>query len=101
MKKARRGKVRIAGAAAFADQSRVILNLERDATDDVILSCPKLKGEKFADTIFRYDSQKRWFVKQGESIIRTNYEILLEIFDDGKTFKRSEIDEMFEGEMSK
>ncbi len=97
---ARENSHRGRGASAFADQSRVIFNLERDATDDVILSCPKLKGEKFADTIFRYDSQKRWFVKQGESKILNNYEILLELFDE-KTLKRSEIGEMLEGEMSK
>jgi RecA-family ATPase len=89
------------GASAFADQSRIILNLERDATDDVILSCPKLKGEKFPDTIFRYDSEKRWLIKQGVSVTRTNYEILMELFDDDKTLKRAEIDEMLEGVMSK
>ena len=89
------------GASAFADQSRTIFNLEKDGEDRIILSCPKLKGEKFTDTIFKYDKDRRRYERQGVSLIQTNYDILLEAFDNDKGYKRNEIDEMLEGEMSK
>lgn len=89
------------GASAFADKSRTIFNLDKDGDERVILSCPKLKGEKFADTIFKYDKDRRLFERQGITSIVTNYETLLDLFADGAKLKRKEIDEMLEGEMSK
>lgn len=88
------------GASAFADKSRTIFNLDKDGDERVILSCPKLKGEKFADTIFKYDSMRRLFERQGETFINTNYENLLDLFADGVKLKRKEINEMLEGEMA-
>ena len=89
------------GASAFADKSRTIFNLDKDGDDRVILSCPKLKGEKFADTIFKYDKDRRLFERQGITSIVTNYEILLDAFENDKGYKRKDIDEILEGEMSK
>lgn len=90
------------GASAFADLSRAVFNLEKDGAAKTILSCPKLKGDKFTDAILKYDKETRWFEKQGESKTLTNYELLLEIFDEGKGgYKRSEINELLEGVMSK
>jgi hypothetical protein len=89
------------GASAFADKSRTIFNLDKDGDERVILSCPKLKGEKFADTIFKYDKDRRLFERQGITMIVTNYEILLDAFENNKGYKRKDIDEILEGEMSK
>jgi len=97
----REGSHKGRGASAFADLSRVVFNLERDAADGTILSCPKIKGEKFTDTILKYNKETRWFEKQGECKTFSNYELLLEVFEEDKSYKRSEIDEMLEGEMSK
>jgi hypothetical protein len=88
------------GASAFADKSRTIFNLDKDGDERVILSCPKLKGEKFADTTFKYDKDRRLFERQGINSIVSNYETLLDLFADGAKLKRKEIDEMLEGEMS-
>ncbi len=88
------------GASAFSDLSRVVFNLDTDARNDVVLSCGKIKGEDFADTRYQYEKEKRWFTRQGESRTVSKYDLFLEIFDDGKTFKRKEIDEMLVGEIS-
>jgi len=89
------------GASAFADKSRTIFNLDKDGDERVILSCPKLKGEKFADTIFKYDKDRRLFERQGIISIVTNYDILLDAFENDEGYKRQDIDEILEGEMSK
>ena len=65
------------------------------------MSCPKLKGEKFPDTIFKYDKDRRLFERQGTTSIVSNYEILLEAIEDEKGYKRKDIDEILDGEMSK
>ncbi len=90
------------GGSSFADLSRIIFNLEKDAVNDsVILSCAKIKGEKFQDTILKHEKEKRWFIKQRENLIQTNYEILMEVFTDGKSYKRSKIEEILDGEIHK
>ena len=89
------------GASAFADKSRTIFNLDKDGDDKVILSCPKLKGEKFLDTIFKYDKDRRLFERKGETRIISNYEILLDALSEAKEYKRKDIDEILEGEISK
>ena len=73
------------GASSFGDLSRVVFNLERDSVKDaVVLSCAKIKGKKFTDTILKLDAEIRWFTVEGESRKVTNYELLLEMFDDHK-----------------
>lgn len=89
------------GASSISDQSKVVFNLETGTNGDVILSCPKIKGEKFDDVILLYDKEKRWFSRQGEIKNISNYEIVLKLFADGKSYRRKEIDEMLDGEMSK
>jgi hypothetical protein len=89
------------GASGFGDKSRTIFNLDKDGDDRIVLSCPKLKGEKFADTVFKYDKDRRLFERQGETRTNTYYEILLDAFDETQGYKRKDIDEILEGEMSK
>ncbi len=94
----REGSHRGRGASAFGDQSRVILNLERDsANDTVILSCPKLKGLSFPDQILRLNSETRWFEFVGENKTETNYDLVVEMFADGVTYTTRETVTEFEG----
>lgn len=93
----REGSHRGRGASSFGDQSRVILNLERDlATDSVILSCPKLKGDSFADQILKLNPETRWFERIGENRIQTNYELVIEMFSDGNIYKTADAVNEFE-----
>lgn len=89
------------GASVFSDLSRVVFNLEKEATGDVVLSCAKLKGERFADARMQYDPTHRWLSMQGEIKTVSNYGNILDLFAGGQSFKRSQIDEMLDGEMSK
>jgi RecA-family ATPase len=83
------------GASAFSDLSRVVFNLEKDRVNDsVILSCAKLKGEKFDDTVLNYEKERRWFVPQVAQKVMTNYEILLSRLDSNRYYKRKEIEEI-------
>lgn len=94
----REGSHRGRGASSFGDQSRVILNLERDhANDSVILSCPKLKGNTFADQILKLNPEFRWFERIGENRIHTNYELVIEMFSDGNIYKTADAVDEFEG----
>ena len=96
----REGAHRGRGASSFADQSRVIFNLEKTANEEVILACPKIKGEKVDDTVFKLDKASRWFIRQAESSIKTNYQILIEGLKADTDYKRSEIDEIFKGKIT-
>jgi len=97
----REGSHRGRGASSFADQGRVILNLERDsASGSVILSCPKLKGNSFADQILRLDPDTRWFERIGENRTQTNYEFVIEMFADGRIYTTAEAVSEFEGVIS-
>lgn len=52
------------GASAFGALSRVIWNLEKDATKGpgyVKVSCSKIKGTAFEPVLLRLDFQSRWF----------------------------------------
>jgi hypothetical protein len=90
------------GASSFADMSRLVLNLERDGVNDtVILSCPKVKGQKFNDTVLRLDLEKRWFEITGERKEPSNFELLLDVFSDGLPHERAELDLELDGLMSK
>lgn len=94
----REGSHRGRGASSFGDQSRVILNLERDlANDSVILSCPKLKGDSFADQILKLNPENRWFERIGENRIQTNYELVIEMFSDGNIYKTADAVSEFDG----
>jgi len=94
----REGSHRGRGASSFGDQSRIILNLDRDpANDSVILSCPKLKGNSFADQILKLNLESRWFERLGENRTQTSYELIIEMFEDGKVYKTSEVVDEFEG----
>ncbi|MCC6825245.1 MAG: AAA family ATPase [Acidobacteria bacterium] len=98
----REGSHRGRGASSFGDQSRVILNLERDLADaSVILSCPKLKGENFPNQILKLNAYTRWFERVGENRIPTNYEMVIEMFSDGNTYQTSEVVDAFAGEIPK
>lgn len=88
------------GASSFADQSRVIFNLEKNANDEVILSCPKIKGERVDDAVFKLDTSSRWFLKQTESSAKTNYQILLESLRPETEYKTAEIVALCQSKMS-
>ncbi len=80
------------GASSFADQSRVIFNLEKEAkTDHVILSCAKLKGTKFVNQVLELDAEQRWFGVRGTSKVATNYELVIELCSDGQPHKTGDI----------
>lgn len=87
------------GASAFADQSRIVLNLSRDNVErnSVVLSCAKLKGPKFDNVLLRLDSQVRWFSKQGTRQEPTHYEVLLDVFSDGEEHTTHEVKVDLEG----
>jgi RecA-family ATPase len=83
------------GASAFSDLSRVVFNLEKDRINDhIILSCAKLKGEKFDDISLNYNKERRWFEPQVAQKIITNYEILLSRLEPNRKYKRKEIEEI-------
>lgn len=89
------------GASSFADMSRLVLNLEKDSVSgNAILSCAKVKGQKFADTILKLDIETRWFHSAGEKHEPSNYELVSGFFDDGKEHSTKEVVAEFEGEMS-
>ncbi len=58
--KAYRGR----GASAIGAAARMVLLLKQDANnpDLVSLSCAKVKGKKFSDTLLKLDRDARWFV---------------------------------------
>lgn len=92
------GSHRGRGASSFGDQSRVILNLDRDlANESVILSCPKLKGDNFPDQILKLNPETRWFERIGENRIQTNYELVIEMFADGHIYKTADAVGEFDG----
>lgn len=94
----REGSHRGRGASSFGDQSRMILNLDRDlANDSVILSCPKLKGGGFPDQVLRLNTDTRWFEFVGENKTQTSYELVVEMFADGSTYTTKETVSEFEG----
>lgn len=80
------------GASAFGDQSRVILNLDRDSkTNEIVLRCGKSKGEPFTSTVFRLDKSLRWFEKTGELDWKSDFDSWLGALDDGRTYTTSEL----------
>lgn len=89
------------GASSFADMSRLILNLEKDNTDklSVVISCAKVKGKSFADTILKLDTETRWFKSVGEKE-PTHFEVILEFFEDGKDHLTKEVVDEFIGKIS-
>ena len=89
------------GASSFADMARLVLNLEKDSVDQTItLVCAKVKGAKFTDLKLKLNLENRWFESQGESREVTNYELLIEIFAEGKEYSTKEIVDEFDGVMS-
>lgn len=56
------------GASAFAAAARLVLNMEalkdgagRRVDGHIVLSCAKVKGKPFDDTVFELDFGRRWF----------------------------------------
>lgn len=93
------------GASAFGALSRTVLTLEKSnaITNGVKLSCPKVKGKKFVDTILELDTNSRWFkfVTNDKPEKVSNYEKVIEfVINFGRPVKRQEIVEFFENEMS-
>lgn len=89
------------GASSFGDQSRLILDLDKDSvTDNVILSCAKLKGSKFTDTIFKLDTSTRWLQNIGEHKKPSSYELVIQSFEAGKEYSTADIVKDLDGEVA-
>lgn len=89
------------GASSFADQSRVIFNLEKGNVDGrAVLSCPKIKGPRFDDHVLNLDADSRWFEVESASKMMTIYELIMDMFADGKMYRTSEVLERFKGRIS-
>lgn len=90
--KAYRGR----GASAIGAAARMVLLLKQDANnpDLVSLSCAKVKGKKFSDTLLKLDRDARWFVNTYKTPPKelTSYQRLVEVVKGfGRPVKRSEI----------
>jgi len=84
------------GASALGALSRVVFNL-KEYRDKVILSCSKVKGEKFENKILKLDPNSRWFNVIDDSAMASskpmsNSEHVIKfVRDAGKPVKRDEI----------
>jgi RecA-family ATPase len=90
------------GASGMCDLSRVIYNIDKDEIKNrYVLSCAKIKGQSFDDTIYVLDPETRWLTSHGErSEIKGVYEQILDVFEDGLKYKAGEIKKKFEGKAS-
>lgn len=86
------------GASAFAAAARLVMNMEalkdgngRVVKDHVVLTCPKVKGKPFDDTVFELNFPRRWF--DAADIVlpdeTSRQEIIWGVID--RPMKRSEI----------
>jgi hypothetical protein len=94
------------GASAYACFARSVFNLEPDSHDPdrVILTCAKVKGERFNDVVLHLDRLSRWFNLTDETPpkIPTNYELVVGAIDNaGKPISLKEIDAELEGRVAK
>ena len=95
------GSHRGRGASSFADQSRVIYTLDKDPINDrVVLSCPKIKGPKLDNHVFRLDEGSRWFRLESGVKILTSYEKVLSHFENGETYETHAICKMLQNTIS-
>lgn len=90
------------GASAFGALSRLVFSLEKGKLigSKVKLSCPKVKGEKFNDTVLELDVNSRWFTPISEVAPEKSiekYEQVIEfVREAGKPVKRKTIEEAFD-----
>lgn len=95
------GSHRGRGASSFADQSRVIYTLDKDLINDrVILSCPKIKGPKVDNHVFRLDEASRWFKLESGAKIISSYEKVLGLFENGESYETGTVCRMLTGKIS-
>jgi hypothetical protein len=70
------------GASAIGAHARLVLLLQRDSRDKecVVLSCAKVKGERFDDVLLRLDNNSRWFYLMDESPepIQSKYQLVVD-----------------------
>ncbi|HEX8734998.1 MAG TPA: AAA family ATPase [Pyrinomonadaceae bacterium] len=86
------------GASSFADMSRLVLNLEKESVENrVILSCAKIKGQKFDSAILELDTNSRWFIAKGAKQEPSNYGLVIEMFADGNEYSTKQCVEDFNG----
>ncbi len=81
------------GASAYSANAQAIINLLPDPSnrDRFTLECPKLKGEKWADTVFDIDRAIRWCVSAGTPApVPTPYDRVVGAFN-GQPIKQAEI----------
>lgn len=89
------------GASSFADQSRVIYNIEKDPiTETILISCAKIKGPKVDDRRMKLDTPTRWFSPTGEIHVPLVYELLINLFEDERTMTTAEVVQALKGKAS-
>jgi len=81
------------GASAYSGCAHAIFNLLPDSAskERFTLECPKLKGEKWPNTVFDIDKESRWCISAGVQVkTPTPYEQVIAKFN-GKPLRRADI----------
>lgn len=84
------------GASAFGALSRSVITLEKSNTKEnrIVLSCQKVKGEDFTDTILELNKTSRWFSVIGNDTSKklSSYEKVIDfVISVGNPVKRQDI----------
>jgi hypothetical protein len=92
---------RARGASAFGSFPSVVLNLFDDGQREnrIVLNCAKVKGRRYDDVVLELNQETRWFtLTQNVPVLsRTTTDLILELLQDGKVWKRAEIEEALTG----
>jgi hypothetical protein len=82
------------GASAYSGCAHAIFNLLPDSAskERFTLECPKLKGDKWANTVYDVDKETRWCVEASSSTVKevSPYDRLIALFN-GHPMKRSAV----------
>jgi hypothetical protein len=92
------------GASNLGALTRTVFNL-KPYKDAIILSCSKIKGEKFEEVAFTLNRGTRWFepvedFKKGSTHQTSYQQVVNYVIESGKRVKRDEIDKFFDGKVS-
>ena len=101
--KNKRGEYRARGASAWGTLSRVVINLDyEEFIGGVVLSCSKVKGERFDALVMAINEATRWFeiIEDFSGLVKTKSELDYEKVVDfvrgaNRKVKKCEIDEAF------
>lgn len=101
--KNQRGEYKARGASAWGTLSRVVINLDYDEFfGGIVLSCSKVKGERFDSLVMAINQNTRWFeiIEDYSGIVKTKAELDYEkvvdfVREANRKVKKREIDEAF------